>query len=68
MAREAAIPGKFMPGSVPPKTVGRQLMPGNMSAPAREPAFKTSHGASTNKRAVSNEPAFKTRGGPGNAV
>jgi hypothetical protein len=66
--REAAIPGKFMPGSIPPRTVGRQLMPGNMSTPASEPAYKTSPGASVNKRSVPREPAFKTRPGPGSDV
>jgi hypothetical protein len=57
-----------MPGSIPAKTVGRALMPGNMSAPASEPAYRTTPGASVNKRSVSREPAFKTRPGPGSDV
>jgi hypothetical protein len=62
MAREAAIPGKQMPGAAPP------MRPIRTAGPKAEPAFNTSPGASTNKRAVPREPAFKTRGGPGNAV
>jgi hypothetical protein len=57
-----------MPGSIPAKTVGRSLMPGNMSTPAREPAYKTSPGASVNKRSVPREPAFKTTPGAGSDV
>ena len=67
MPREAAIPGKLMPGSAPARTVGRQNMPGSMSAPAYEPAAKTSPGRSTNKVSVPIERhAFRTRGGKGN--
>jgi hypothetical protein len=56
------MPGKQMRGSAPP------MRPIRTAGPKTEPAFATSPGASTNKRAVPREPAFKTRGGPGNAV
>jgi hypothetical protein len=62
MPREAAVPGKRMPGAAPPARPIRSA--GSIS----EPAFKTTVGASTNKRSVPREPAFKTRGSPGNAV
>jgi hypothetical protein len=62
MAREAAIPGKRMPGAAPPSKPSRAAGPGNASA------FKTSPGASVNKTPVRREPAFKTRPGAGSDV
>jgi hypothetical protein len=62
MAREAAIPGKRMPGAAPPAKPSRAAGPGNASA------FKTSPGASVNKRSVPREPAFRTKPGPGSDV
>ena len=59
---EAAITGKRIPGAAPPSRTDRS------TPPRTEGAFKTSPGASVNKRSVSNEPAFKSRPGSGSTV
>ena len=60
---EPAITGNRVPGAPAPKRTDR-------SAPPRpEPAFRTSRGASVNKRSGSvSEPAFKSRPGSGSTV
>ena len=58
---EPAHPSGRIPGSPAPKRTDRSV------PPRPEPAFRTSPGASVNKRATS-EPAFKSRPGSGSTV
>ena len=58
---EPAITGHRIPGAPAPKRTDRS------TPPRPEPAFRTSPGASVNKRAT-NEPAFKSRPGSGSTV
>jgi hypothetical protein len=60
--REPAHPSKRIPGSAPP------MRPIRSAGPKAEPAYRTTPGASVNKRSVPREPAFKTTPGAGSDV
>lgn len=60
--REVAHPSKRIPGAAPP------MRPVRSAGSSAEPAYRTTPGASVNKRSVPREPAFKTRPGPGSDV
>ena len=64
--REGGHPSGRIPGVAAPAKSGGQVLPSRASAPAVEPAFRSSLGRSTNKTPVRGEQAFRTRGGKGN--
>lgn len=64
--REGGHPSGRIPGVAAPAKSGGQVLPSRSPAPAREAAFKSSPGRSTNSTPVRGEQAFRTRGGKGN--